>query len=131
MMGYCKVDGCNRPVENRDKGLCATHGRALRKVVAPPIKKVAERLQKKLVAYDERRRAFLHNKRCAVYPTLPAKEIHHMRGRIGELLLDERWWLPVSHKAHAEITNKPKWAIANGYSLPRLVKIDQSKEETV
>lgn len=28
----CVIDGCDRPVENRDTGLCATHNRAARKL---------------------------------------------------------------------------------------------------
>jgi hypothetical protein len=123
MMGYCKVPECGRPTENPDTGLCATHSRAMRKIVSVPIKKVAEKMAKKLDAYAERRRAFLHNKRCAVYPHLKATEIHHMRGRVGALLLDQRYWLPVSTEAHVRITNNPKWAIKAGYSLPRLTEL--------
>ncbi len=29
-----------------------------------------------------------------------ATDIHHLRGRAGQLLLDERYWLAVSRKAH-------------------------------
>lgn len=119
MMGYCKVDGCSRPVENRDTGLCATHSKALRKIVKPPIKRVADKLKKDLDAYTEAKRAFLHGKRCAVYPSQKASEIHHMMGRIGKLLMDQRYWLPVCRTAHVKITTDSKWAISMGYSIPR------------
>lgn len=123
MLGYCKVPDCRKPVENKDTGLCATHSKALRKIVKPNIKKIGAKMEKSLSAYAERRRVFLQkHPRCAVYPEMPAKEIHHMKGRIGALLLDDRYWLAVSVKAHVEITNNPKWALEKGYSLPRLTK---------
>lgn len=120
MNGYCRVDGCGRPVENRDTGLCASHGKAMRKVITTPIKKVGDKLKKDLGAYAEARRVFLQkNPRCAVYPTQRATEIHHMAGRTGKLLMDQKYWLPVCRSAHVKITTDSKWAIEKGYSLPR------------
>lgn len=118
MNGYCKIPDCNKPAEGTT-GLCSSHNKALRKVVKPTLRKRGENLTKKMEAYHNRRVAFLRNKRCAVYPTLPATEIHHQRGRIGDLLLDDRYWLPVSRKGHVMITLKPAWALKSGYSLPR------------
>lgn len=117
----CRVPDCGKRTEGTT-GLCGTHNKAMRKIVTTPIRKIGEKLQKKLGAYEERRRAFLYNKRCAVYPALKASQVHHKKGRIGNLLLDEKYWLPVSAKAHVEITNNPRWAIKMGYSLPRLDK---------
>ena len=51
-------------------------------------------------AYLAAKRAFLAGKQCAVYPTLRATEIHHIRGRLGPLLNDERYWLAVSRQGH-------------------------------
>ena len=48
-----------------------------------------------------------------------ATEVHHMKGRENDLLLDERYWLPVSSQAHKHITENSRWAIQMGYSLPR------------
>jgi hypothetical protein len=122
-LGYCKVPECKRPVENRDTGLCATHSRAMRKIVSVPIKKVAEKMAKKLDAYAERRRAFLHNKRCAVFPVLKATEIHHKAGRIGKMLLNEKYWLAVSRKGHVEIEMNPAWAEKMGFKISRLTEL--------
>lgn len=128
-MGYCKVPDCNKPTENKDTGLCATHSKAMRKIVTTPIRRVSEKMQKSLNVYDEKRKKFLQrNPRCAVYPMLKSTQVHHMKGRIGALLLDERYWLPVSDKAHVEITNNPKWAISKGYSVSRET---QEKEPTI
>ncbi len=41
-MNYCKEEGCDSPVENKDTGLCATHSKAMRKaaqVASKPVKK--------------------------------------------------------------------------------------------
>jgi hypothetical protein len=39
-----------------------------------------------------------------------ASECHHMRGRNGDLLLDESWWLPVCRTCHDWITTHGKLA---------------------
>jgi hypothetical protein len=43
------------------------------------------------------------NPRCAVFPLLKSTEVHHVLGRLGTLLIDERFWLPVSRRGHAFI----------------------------
>jgi hypothetical protein len=45
----------------------------------------------------------------------PARDVHHMAGRIGEKLLDKADWLPVCRGCHSMIHDDPKWARANGY----------------
>lgn len=59
------------------------------------------------------------NYHCRVFPHLVATQIHHMRGRgrggVGPLLLDKRYWLPVSERGHDKIHRNPEWAIAKGF----------------
>jgi hypothetical protein len=118
--GYCKVDDCGRPIENRTTRLCATHSKALRQIVKDSISKQGEKRKKEQPIYEERSKAFLRkNPRCRVYPKLRSEEVHHMKGRAGSLYLDERYWMAVSAKAHAEITNNPTWARAKGYIITR------------
>ena len=80
----------------------------------------------------ERKKHLQENPQCAVYPELASTEIHHMKGRRGfadewarnagvPLLLDKRFWLAVSNKAHKRITEDSKWALAKGYSVLRSV----------
>lgn len=45
---------------------------------------------------------------------LRATQCHHQRGRRGPLLLDKRWWIPVSAKGHQWIENNPTEARALG-----------------
>jgi len=40
----------------------------------------------------------------------PISEVHHMRGRLGALLLDKRYWVGVSRSGHAWIHANPKSA---------------------
>lgn len=65
--------------------------------------------------YIKLKRAFLAGKRCAVFPFLKATEVHHIRGRLGPLLTDQRYWLAVSRLAHQRIHANLSWARANGY----------------
>jgi hypothetical protein len=52
----------------------------------------------------------------------PAETIHHKKGRIGNLLLDTRYWLGVTMETHTKIENHPEWAYEKGYSLLRTAK---------
>jgi len=45
-----------------------------------------------------------------------ASECHHMRGRNGKLLMDERYWLPVCRKCHRFLTEHSKLARELGLS---------------
>ena len=70
--------------------------------------------------YIKRAREFVKGKMCPVYPELRASQVHHMKGRIGELLLNEKYWLAVSAKGHDFIERNPKFAKKKGWSLDRL-----------
>lgn len=98
-----------------------------------PISKVSGKMAKELEIYVQKKTAWLKGKRCAVYPQLPAIEVHHMKGRVGyadqwaednrtPLLIDLRFWLPVSRPGHNAIENNPLWATEMGFSLSRLEK---------
>ena len=65
--------------------------------------------------YIKLKRAFLADKQCSVYPWFKATEVHHIRGRLGPLLTDQRYWLPVSPKGHQWIHGNPHDARAQGY----------------
>lgn len=49
-----------------------------------------------------------------------SSQVHHKKGRTGELLLDVRYWLAVCHNCHHEIEMKPLWAKEMGFSLNRI-----------
>lgn len=54
-----------------------------------------------------------------------AKEIHHKKGRTGDLLTDTRYFLAVCSTHHKLIEAKPNWAKENGYSESRLSKAEK------
>lgn len=52
--------------------------------------------------------------------TLTATQIHHKRGRIGELLCDTSYFLPVCMNCHEWIEKHPQLAKELGFSESRL-----------
>ena len=72
--------------------------------------------------YRKQRKAYLGDnpicqvKGCDHYAT----EIHHKKGRSGDMLLDEEFWMAICHDHHRYITDHPTWAKENGYELSRL-----------
>lgn len=85
------------------------------------LKKVSTKRLKQNQEYTKLRKEFLsQHTRCAVYPNLQANQIHHSRGRIGRLLCDMRWWIPVSQEGHRWIEENHREARTrkwNGVSL--------------
>lgn len=83
------------------------------------IKKESDKRKQQNAEYRRVRLKFIkENPRCAVTGR-EATEIHHMKGRIGDLLTDTRYFLPVCRDAHQKIELNPEWAKENGYSLNR------------
>lgn len=76
-----------------------------------PIRKVSKKKAASDRAYNKRVREWLEGKYCAVYgPPILATENHHQRGKLSSLKMDERFWIPVTSKAHFHIHNNPGWA---------------------
>lgn len=50
----------------------------------------------------------------------PSEQIHHERGRIGDLLTNDKYFLAVCAECHQKIERFPKWAKEQGYSQSRL-----------
>jgi hypothetical protein len=136
----CTHPDCNNLVEGRT-GLCATHNkqrRALDNIKLPddkePVKKQSSQMAAMMRIYIPKAKKFIKGKMCAVLKNVPATEVHHRAGRgINtyydewakergiNLLLDERFWLPVSREGHTEIEKRPAWAKKMGYSEDRLI----------
>jgi len=66
----------------------------------------------------QRVRFLKRNPRCAVYPRKRATQIHHQRGRMAGLLLDERYWKAVSAAGHDKIHRNLEWARRHGLLAP-------------
>jgi len=87
-----------------------------------PIKKVSDKRALDNIIYNSERIKFLQlpeNKICPITKQ-PTTDVHHMKGRIGSLLLDKRYWKALSREGHKFVEENPIWAKENGYSLNRL-----------
>lgn len=53
------------------------------------------------------------NQTCRACPH-PSTELHHSRGRIGLLLCDQRYWIPLCHECHEKVHRDINWARSLG-----------------
>jgi len=91
-------------------------------------KKIPSRSPKRVkqeMEYLKQRKVFLakHSMCQAHLPQVCTKistDVHHMKGRIGELLLDQTHWLSVCRACHYWIEMRPEAAKALGFSSDRL-----------
>ncbi len=81
-----------------------------------PLRRVSIKRKAQLEQYAKARLVFLAaHPECEVFPWSPSVDVHHVRGRIGAMLLDERYWMAVSRKAHDLIHENPNKARAKGW----------------
>ena len=87
-----------------------------------PIRKVSTKRAKQMRAYKLVRSTYLvENSICeCVGCYQPSTDVHHMKGRSGDRLVDEEFFLAVCRSCHMEIENQPIWAKKMGYSISRL-----------
>lgn len=87
-----------------------------------PIPKVSKKRQIKNLQYSVLRTEFLGKKENQICPITgkPTTDIHHKKGRVGELFLDTKYWVALSREGHRFVEENPEWAKENGYSLNRL-----------
>lgn len=68
----------------------------------------------------EKAKEFESNPTCPVLGIVfgvhgPATDVHHVRGKVGKLLIDKRFWLLVSRRGHCWIDSHPDEARALGW----------------
>jgi hypothetical protein len=84
----------------------------------------SEKRSKEERSYAARRILFLKdNPMCqAALPSCNkfANQVHHKKGRIGDLLIDTQYWLAVCYTCHVWIELNPNEAKELGFSLNRL-----------
>lgn len=51
---------------------------------------------------------------CAVFYDRPSRDVHHQRGRAATLLLDDRFWIPISRDGHLWVDAHPLEARKRG-----------------
>lgn len=85
------------------------------------IKQVSVKRSQENRLYTAKRALYLaENIKCECCKVMPSTEIHHKKGRIGNLLTDTRYFLAVCRQCHTKIELNPEWAKENNYSLSRL-----------
>jgi len=84
---------------------------------------VSHKRAKQLRAYSSLRLAFLEANPLCASPLdcgQAATEVHHMRGRVGALLLATEHWLGLCHGCHVYATENPLAALDLGMSERRI-----------
>jgi hypothetical protein len=131
-------DGCRleKPIWKNDGGkrFCkqcwSAHSAATRTKPTAQQKKIPPKSSKRITQdnlYGKKRKLFLtaHSICKASIRGVcngAACDIHHMKGRIGDLFLDETYWLPVCRACHYWIEMRPEAAKELGFSINRLTK---------
>ena len=91
-----------------------------------PMRRRSPRMVRLMAGYLRQRETFLlANPECGVCRVNRATQIHHRKGRLGALLVDERFWLAVCYPCHGILEANPAWAREQGYSLDRLGKVEE------
>ena len=88
-------------------------------------KPIARRSKKRTIEelqYNADVKVYLGKPENQICPITKQKttEVHHKKGRIGKLLLDQRFWIALSTEGHRQVELNPEWAKENGFSLDRL-----------
>ncbi|MCF0059882.1 hypothetical protein MUK70_11590 [Dyadobacter chenwenxiniae] len=92
---------------------------------------MSKKLSKERVTYRALREEFLskpENMFCAVYPSIPAEEIHHSRGR-GKYLNNVSTWIAVSRIGHIWIHENVLLATERGFIGSRIALVTPLNQE--
>lgn len=123
------------------RGMChscyrATHKPKFKK--RKPINRISNKGRLRNDEYRKSRKNFLSSHCCCEVKlpgcTVPNSsyegdklEVHHKKGRIGDLLTDQRYFLAVCSSCHRYLEDHPEFAVSNGWSLSRH-KNDQNEQ---
>lgn len=120
---YClKDDECiDAELKERAEKLAAKEQKPKAKIPRRSKKRLIQELQ-----YNANVKVFLGKPENQICPVTghQTDQVHHKKGRIESLLLDQRYWLAVSDEGHREIELNPDWAKEMGYSLSRLENLE-------
>lgn len=126
----CKFEGCENTFTPRfrttemfcSKRCEISHKNSQETKPRKRINRVSVRRAKEEREYSKKRKQFLQRPENMICPVTGKRtnEIHHKKGRVGDLFLDENYWLAVHSEGHEKIENNPEWAKEMGYSISRL-----------
>jgi hypothetical protein len=86
------------------------------------IPKVSKKKTIEILRYSVLRQEFLGKPENQICPVTgnQTTDVHHKKGRVGELFLDTSFWIALSRQGHQYVEEHPEWAKEKGYSLSRL-----------
>lgn len=86
-----------------------------------PIPRRTKKRAKQEREYLKERKVFLEkNPICFVKGCgKPATTIEHTKGRVGKLLLNQKYWQPCCLECNLKFETHTKWAFDNGYRVKR------------
>jgi len=119
----CRTEFALRYTEKqREKKAKIERKKPIEKKQSSPISKVSKKRKIEQLQYSVLRTEFLSKKENQICPITKKQttDIHHKKGRIGDLLLDTKYWVALSREGHKYVEDNPIWAKENGYSLSRL-----------
>jgi hypothetical protein len=118
-MKTCSYPDCESLTEG-NTDYCGTHNREIRKARKQIDTGVKRRREDE---YHRKVKRWKVGKVCALKghsKCFGGITCHHKRGRLGQLLLNEKYWLPVCVGHHQYIEEHPEEAYRNGWSELRL-----------
>lgn len=89
-----------------------------------PISKQSDKEKKRQTAYSALRKVYMEQHPKCMFKDCqrPSTECHHIRGRLGDYLLDTSEWMAVCNEHHVHIHNNDKESRELGYLKSRLGK---------
>lgn len=116
-----KIDKKDKPdidTDESEKVAKSTVPRAKSKRIKPVSDKQAERLKEYRIIRDK----FIQDNPTCMYPecSKQATDLHHAKGRVGNLLTDIKWFKSLCREHHIFIEENPTLAKEMGLSFSRL-----------
>lgn len=123
----CNGKGCNE-CGHRGWMFPERKPRKAMKKTQKRIKPRSDKMTKKMKVYNVKRIEFLTDNplcQCVIAgKRLPccqgeATDIHHKKGRLGEMLTDSDYWMALCRPCHDAIHHDAEWAYDNGFLISK------------
>lgn len=117
-------ESAQRWQEKRRRALVEVNRQGARTTIRrTPLKPVSAKRRVEAAVYRVQRLAFLTERPRCEFPlgcTERSTTVHHLRGRTGDLFLDERWWKASCLDHNAWCEDNPAESDRIGWRLPRV-----------
>lgn len=108
---YLSLPSYKRTVRSHQKnGRKPVKRRTQLKLSSKPIRRRSKAMAKRMQVYQQQAEEWLGSRMCANGCMSSATQVHHSRGRRGNLLLDKRFWIPLCAQCHRFVHDHPEEA---------------------